>query len=106
MAACEPPRVTHVRIVHHVHRERPAEVNHLHANGAYIDERKKSVMCQYRDDSEFCISCLRYRFTDTPGEYPAVYCSCANTYCTDCARAYGMRVDCCFGDDDCPICVG
>jgi hypothetical protein len=95
-----------IKVVQHVEGASIA-LDQLRANKAFISARLNDDRCQYRDDSAFCIVCLRYRFTDTPSEYPCVYCRCADTYCTDCAKSCGIIVDarCCLASVNCPLCT-
>lgn len=95
-----------IKVVHHV-EDMAVSIDHLRANEAFIRERRDMDFCQYRHDSEFCVVCLRYRFTDTPGEYPCVYCECSNAYCIDCAKSCGMAIndEYCFAEGDCPLCL-
>jgi hypothetical protein len=95
-----------IKVVHHV-TEMGVSLDHMRTNEAFIRELRDMDRCQYRHDSEFCVVCLRYRFTDTPSEYPCVYCDCTNAYCIDCAKSCATAIhdEHCFAHGDCPLCV-
>jgi hypothetical protein len=92
-----------IDVVHHTMRE--VTIDHLKQNTRFIKECKENDDCQYRDNSEFCVVCLCYCFTNMPNEYPCVVCGCANIYCYNCAKGYSMSGGYSFGEDDCPMCL-
>ncbi|AHC54975.1 hypothetical protein D1R32_gp258 [Tunisvirus fontaine2] len=44
----------------------------------------------FRADSEFCVFCMTYLFTDTPDDDCTMCESCAHCYCVSCSKTLGM----------------
>jgi hypothetical protein len=57
----------------------------------------------YRHDSEFCIVCHEYLFTDTP-DIDCAMCPCSLSYCIRCITKLGSNPDDLEDSDQCPAC--
>lgn len=71
-------------------------------NNKRIRLLKKRV---FREDSEFCVFCMTYLFTDTP-DVECMMCDvCAHCYCVSCSKALDMhQEDGIPADGTCPTC--
>lgn len=56
-------------------------------NHERIRELKEDVA---RPDSEYCLLCMTYLFTDTPDDDCTMCDSCAHCYCVSCSKTTGM----------------
>ncbi|BAU79894.1 hypothetical protein A9K97_gp457 [Tokyovirus A1] len=80
----------------------------LRQHKRWIQKRKNQGIL--RDDREQCAACLRYRFTDTPSDFPCAMCECSAVYCPECARAYAGKNNAESDDErlfecgECPLC--
>ncbi|ALX27591.1 hypothetical protein GMAR_ORF217 [Golden Marseillevirus] len=59
----------------------------------------------FREDSEFCIFCMKYLFTDTP-DFPIIMCDCcAHCFCDPCSKTLGIyEEDGIAVEGACPTC--
>ncbi|AMQ10900.1 hypothetical protein [Brazilian marseillevirus] len=59
----------------------------------------------FREDSEFCVFCMTYLFTDTPDGDCAMCECCAHCFCVSCSKTLGMyQEDGLVTDGNCPTC--
>nr|WQM86808.1 hypothetical protein [Marseillevirus cajuinensis] len=67
-------------------------------NHKRIRELKENVACP---DSEYCLLCMTYLFTDTPDDKCMICDGCMHCYCVSCSRTLGM-----YQEDGCEIVEG
>jgi hypothetical protein len=76
----------------------------LQANAKFTHRRQcHTDWWDYRHDSEFCIVCHEYLFTDTP-DIDCGMCPCSLSYCIGCITKLGVDPDDLPNEDHCPAC--
>jgi hypothetical protein len=65
-----------------------------------------NLKSETRHDSEFCLYCLAYLFTDMPNDDNQIFChKCLTWYCLDCAQELGIKYDSEYNSNECSVCI-